>query len=110
MLEFCPVCKSLLKIKKEGEKTIGYCICGFKRSSGIELIGKDETIEKNKKQITEAGVGFETREGYENICKKCGYNKAEVLDPGGERTANESSVYFFKCLKCGSVIRMANGR
>jgi len=52
MLNFCPVCKSLLSVKKEGGKVIGYCSCGFRRESGVEI----SSSEINKNKVDEAAV------------------------------------------------------
>ena len=52
-LEFCPVCKKLLQIKNENGKNIGFCSCGFKRTSGIELTSS----EKGDDKVVKVGEG-----------------------------------------------------
>ena len=101
MLNFCPVCKSLLLMKEEGGKTIGYCNCGFKRTGGIEL-GSSEV---SKKEVSGEGVlGGNINEGYEHKCKKCGHMYAEFRELG-EILNNESSVFLYICKKCGNTER-----
>jgi DNA-directed RNA polymerase subunit M/transcription elongation factor TFIIS len=105
MLEFCPVCKRLLQIKKEDEKNIGFCSCGFKRTSGIQISSEDNTL-----QSTETGQGFIDNKtsdifGVDHLCKKCGNDKAEVF----ELSANEASIFVYRCLKCGFSEREVQG-
>lgn len=101
MLNFCPVCKSLLMLKEEQGRTIGYCACGFKRTSGIEL----NSSEKNKKQAKGQGIlGEDINQGFEHKCKKCSHNYAEIQELG-EILNNESTVTLYKCKKCGNVER-----
>lgn len=96
-LIFCPVCNKLLQIKSENGNNIAFCTCGFKRFSGVEL----EASEKTHSNLRQQGVATDNNsEGITHICKKCGNDKAEIIDLG-ERMNNESSVYIFKCLKCG---------
>jgi len=106
-LEFCPICKNLLKIKTENERTIGFCSCGFKKESGIEI----SAIEKNKKK-PEKGKGIAENkpdlDGITNKCKKCGFDKAEIIDLGVQ-ISDEAGIYLFKCKKCGHQERQADG-
>ncbi|MDP2925496.1 MAG: hypothetical protein Q8N99_03935 [Nanoarchaeota archaeon] len=107
VLEFCPVCKSLLKLKEENGKTIGYCSCGFKRTSGIDL----SSVDKEKKSTIRAGGVISNQdniEGFDHICKKCSHDKAEVMDLG-ENSTNESNIYLYRCLKCGNIERQSIG-
>jgi len=50
-MEFCPVCKSLLLIKEENGKNIGYCSCGFKRMSGVEISSSETNDIEIKKTM-----------------------------------------------------------
>lgn len=106
MLEFCPVCRGLLQIKKEGEKTIGICKCGFRRSLGIEIVSFDKSITS---KIRETGVvenlSKSEGEGIIHVCKKCGNTTSEV----SEIAANESVIFIYKCLKCGNSERQIQG-
>jgi DNA-directed RNA polymerase subunit M/transcription elongation factor TFIIS len=105
-IEFCPKCKELLQIKTENGKNIGICKCGFKASE-IDLVSKEikrdfivkgEGIVSDKNEI----------EGITHLCKKCGHDKAEVIDVG-VYVSDEAGIYLFKCLKCGYSFRQADG-
>lgn len=106
-MEFCPVCRRLLFVKEEDGKKIGYCICGFKRMSGISIESKDFTIENNKKELRDGNTFSNDSESYNNICKKCGFDKADVIDFG--ESNDESSVYLIKCRNCGYTERQSSG-
>ena len=97
VLQFCPVCKSLLQLRDEDGKVILYCNCGFIRRAGVEL-SSSETRDNHFR-----GDGVIKDEdksvGIDYICKKCGYDKAELIDLG-ERNTNENQVFLYKCLKC----------
>ena len=101
MLEFCPVCKGILFVRKEGEKNIGYCSCGFKRTAGIEL----SASEINKSRINGLGiVQADDSKGFTHKCPKCGNDSSELMDLG-EILNSEKSVCLYKCKNCGYVDR-----
>jgi hypothetical protein len=54
MIQFCPVCGKILQLKEENGKNIGFCICGFKRTSGYDL----STSEKGEDKVITIGEGF----------------------------------------------------
>jgi hypothetical protein len=66
-LQFCPVCRNLLQLKEENGKIIGFCNCGFKRTSGVDI----SLTEKNK--INEKGQGIIEKEDYNEETKKLTY-------------------------------------
>lgn len=103
MLEFCPMCKSILQLKEEKGIKIGFCNCGFKRTSGISIAGEENCFSDN----LGSGVIRDSvsEEGFERICKKCGYNKADA----SSILSNESEVTIFTCLKCGFRERQSQG-
>lgn len=98
MLEFCPVCRRLLNIKKENEKIIGFCSCGFKRFSGIEVSSTENL--KPKLDDPDKYKIIEDKKGYDYKCIKCGFDACEVIDLG-ERSTDENGVTLFKCKRCG---------
>lgn len=103
MLEFCPMCRGLLQLKKEGEKTIGVCSCGFKRTSGIIISGEDNSA---KHAIVGEGVASnDFSSAFDRICRKCGHEKCEVT----EMAANEAAIFIYRCLKCGFSERETQG-
>jgi DNA-directed RNA polymerase subunit M/transcription elongation factor TFIIS len=105
VLEFCPVCKGLLQLKEENGRIIGWCTCGFKRMQGIELSSVDKNDMDNMKSgegiVSDKNIG----ESINKICKKCGYDKAEVA----ELQSRESAIFIYTCLKCKSVEREVQG-
>ena len=103
MLNFCHVCKKLLIIEKRGEVNVGACVCGFKRTSGIEISCNEEN--NDFKTLGVVYEIFSSKEMVENICDKCGFNRSEV----SEIAANESNIFIFKCLKCGFTKRQSQG-
>jgi Zn ribbon nucleic-acid-binding protein len=103
MLDFCPMCKSILQLKEENNKQIGVCNCGFKRTGGISLAEDEINIIVN----SGSGVVSEnlTGEGFEMVCKKCGYDRADA----SSIISNESEITIFTCLKCGARNRQSSG-
>jgi hypothetical protein len=91
-------------IKFEGDRNIGLCSCGFKRTGGISISGEENTISDNKA----GGVvneGDRSKEGFFRICEKCGHDKSEAI----QMVSHEADIILFKCLKCGSSIRQTSG-
>lgn len=68
-MQFCPVCRNLLQLKEENGKIIGFCSCGFKRMSGVEI----SLSEKNKVKINEKGQGIINKDDYKEEIKKLSY-------------------------------------
>lgn len=99
---FCPICKNLIKINNNKAS----CECGYK-SDNFNLTSTEKTKEKSKK-----GEGIIIEEkittGFPHMCRKCGFNEAEVIDVGIS-VSDEAGIYIFKCLKCGFVERQADG-
>ncbi|MEK6824142.1 MAG: hypothetical protein AABY06_03850 [Nanoarchaeota archaeon] len=97
--QFCPKCNDILIPKEIKNKFIIKCDkCGFSKEVKKLLI-RTEKI-KPKKEI---GVGvvkdrnvFAT---YPFKCKKCGYDKAEIIDQGVKYSDEESEV-LLQCGKC----------
>ena len=95
-MEFCEKCGKLLKI--EGNK--GKCSCGFEK----ELKEGEGQISETHFKRTKKGEGY-VKWGNElatfpHKCKKCGYDKAQVIDLG-VWIGDEAGVIRFKCGKCG---------
>ena len=82
VLQFCPVCRNLLQLKEEHGKIIGFCSCGFKRMSGVEI----SLSEKNKVKINEKG-----RIGAEKI-----FNFIKRFDKGNLFEAIKKAVEIIK--------------
>ena len=71
---FCPKCGSLLKVKKEKNKTIQFCSCGYTSEQKKPQTIK-ETIDSEEKKI-EVVEDQNVNPLTEEICPKCGHNKA----------------------------------
>lgn len=93
---FCDNCGKILKI----ENNIGRCECGFERDMFGEIIGVSEKI----KQKEAKGEGYVQDKNelatFPHICKKCGYDKAQVIEMG-IWFSDEAGVIRYKCGKCG---------
>ena len=96
---FCPKCGSILLPKKEGNKKILACSCGYKGNTAdvtkitesVAKKGKDvEVIDKEKPNI------FPKTKAE---CEKCG-NKVAYYWTQQTRGADEPETRFFKCTKC----------
>jgi DNA-directed RNA polymerase subunit M/transcription elongation factor TFIIS len=101
-ISFCPMCDRLLIIKKENEKTFLVCNpCNFMQEildyEGLKLKG---IIDKEK--VLGEGFVKDNNEfaDYDNICKKCGHNKAQIIDMG-IFYSDEDNLILLRCGKCG---------
>jgi DNA-directed RNA polymerase subunit M/transcription elongation factor TFIIS len=90
---FCDKCGKILRI----EKGIGKCSCGFEKQTEI-------TTDQKIKQKQEKGKGCVEDKNelatFPHTCKKCGYDKAQVIEMGVWFT-DEGGVVRYKCGKCG---------
>ena len=100
-IRFCPECGGILIPHKEKENIIVKC----KNCNYVDNFSKKDLITHEhitKKQPTGEGVAknkniFAT---YKNVCKKCGYDKAQILDLG-VFVSDEDNLILLKCGKCG---------
>jgi DNA-directed RNA polymerase subunit M/transcription elongation factor TFIIS len=90
VLQFCPVCKSLLQLKEENGRTIGVCSCGFKRMSGVEISLSEKT------NLNGRGQGIVNNNDYKEEIKKL-TNKKEVsaFESGVEQSSKKIEIMFF---------------
>lgn len=93
--------------KKENDKNIGVCKCGFKKQLDSDAI----FVEKQKLDKTK-GINIISSENkfatFPHKCEKCGYDKAELIDLG-VKVSDESNIMIFKCGKCGHTERFSEG-
>ncbi len=99
VLKFCEKCKTLMSPTKQNNKILLKCSnCGFEDIENS--LSAREKIRKKEFR----GRGFNESENkfatYNHICKKCGYNKAQVLDLG-IFVSDEDNLILLKCGKCG---------
>jgi len=57
-------------------------------------------MEKQKERGKEVGEDKNIFANYHNVCKKCGYDKAQILDLG-VFYSDEDNLILLKCGKCG---------
>jgi len=102
LMKFCPRCKALLIPQKIDDKFFLKCdACNFLK----KLKEEEFLVIKNKITRPELkGKGVLKDENvlatYEHKCKKCGHNKAQVLDLG-IFYSDEDNLIMLQCGKCG---------
>lgn len=95
---FCPKCGSILIPKKEGNKTILNCACGYINKKKGSL--KFKEIIKNKKKIEAVDEEFEVYPLTSDVeCPKCDHKKAYYWEMQ-TRASDEPATKFLKCEKC----------
>lgn len=99
---FCKKCKTLMRPKKQGEKTVMVCPrCGWITESlekqdnviKISLREKKETVVINEREEMKKMSTIEAE------CPKCGHNRA-VWWLVQTRGVDEPATRFFRCAKC----------
>ena len=98
---FCTTCGSMLFLKKTDYGKWMSCPNGH---SQPELVQKTDVYSEKNKEVKriEVSDGINLLAVHDNICKKCGYNKAELLEIGPSYS-DEDATYRMKCGKCGFV-------
>jgi len=96
-INFCKKCGNFMSPKNTNETICSRC--GLLQKSNNELISKEQIQKKD--DVAEGIVSDENIYAtYDNICKKCGYGKAQVIDLG-VKYSDEDNLFFLKCGKCG---------
>jgi transcription factor S len=97
---FCPKCGSILMPKKEGNKTVSSCSCGYK--------SLDKDGGKISETVTDKGSKIEVVDSEDDLkampkmkveCPKCHHHEA-VFWEVQTRAADEPATKFMKCIKC----------
>ena len=103
---FCPKCGSLLMPKKEKNKTILTCKCGYSNKKAEEIQTIKETVKTDHKEVEiisdEETNTLPVTEDEE--CDKCGHKTAYYWTIQ-TRSADEPETKFLKCQKCGHTWR-----
>ncbi len=102
---FCPKCGSLLTPKKEKNKTILACKCGYQDKKAEEFSPIKEKVDNEDNEI--AVVGDEETKTLpltDAECGKCGHDKAYYWTIQ-TRAADEPETKFLKCEKCSHTWR-----
>lgn len=94
-MKFCKNCKEIMKITKQGKFECTNC-------NSIEEGEISSTEKIIKKQKREQGVVDDKNlfADFDHICKKCGYNKAQVIERN-PYVSDEDSLSYIRCGKCG---------
>jgi DNA-directed RNA polymerase subunit M/transcription elongation factor TFIIS len=104
-IEFCKDCGGMIRVQKIDEKET-YKFCD--KCQSFELVKSEDNLgmfsnEKIEKQ-EERGTGVNKDENefanYNHICKKCNYDKAQIIDMG-IFYSDEDNLILLKCGKCG---------
>lgn len=99
-LKFCPKCKTLLSPRQTNKELFLKCRkCGFSKKLERYRLTASEKI---KPKLRGKGVIDDKNilATYKHKCKKCGYDKAQVLDLG-IFYSDEDNLILLKCGKCG---------
>jgi len=90
---FCKKCNKILSLKEEDK----FCSCGEPKPENTNHAVREKIFSKEK------GEGSVKDENiyatFPHVCKKCGYDKAEVIDLG-IWCSDEAAVIRYKCGKC----------
>jgi len=101
-MEFCERCgKPLIMVDNTA-----VCYCGFRKKA--TKVSASEKIPKPTKKGEGIAEKDLSEKGFPHICKKCQHEFADVIDLG-VFYSDESSIYLFKCKKCGNTERDAYG-
>jgi len=102
---FCPKCGSILMPKKEGNKTMFVCLCGFKSKKGAETIIKEtSTKDEHKLEVIEKDETESVMPKIKAKCPKCHNTEAHFWEVQ-TRAADEPATKFLKCTKCKHIWR-----
>jgi len=95
---FCPKCGSVLLPKKEGNKKVVVCSCGYK-SDNVEQTKITETVIKNEQKVEVIEKEIETLPKIDAKCEKCGH-KTAFFWTMQTRAGDEPETKFMRCEKC----------
>lgn len=104
-LNFCKKCGGIVRSKKiDKDKSYSFCdnCQEFKLIKEEEI--NDVSFKEKIKNKEDKGKGIKGDKNefanYPNVCKKCGYDKAQILDLG-VFYSDEDNLILLKCGKCG---------
>jgi DNA-directed RNA polymerase subunit M len=106
---FCPKCRNLLLIKKDGNKKILACPCGYKETKVEDKPKIKETVKKDTKEleVIDDKTELSTLPQTSTECPKCKHGKAYFWTVQ-TRASDEPETKFLKCEKCGHTWRDYN--
>jgi DNA-directed RNA polymerase subunit M/transcription elongation factor TFIIS len=104
-LNFCGKCRGILR-SQEIDKNKSYYFCDscnefqLIKTEEVKNLISNEKMQKQEEKGKGVGENKNIFADYPNICKKCGYDKAQVLDLG-IFYSDEDNLILLKCGKCG---------
>lgn len=104
-LKFCEKCGGMFRVQKIDENK-SYTFCdkcqNFEVVKSNHNLGTSSNEKIEKKQEKGQGIKEDINEfaNYTNICKKCGYDKAQIIDLG-VFYSDEDNLILLQCGKCG---------
>jgi len=105
---FCPKCGSILVPKKEGEKKVLSCSCGYRSADTQSSHFKENVKTKTSNvQVVESHHKIDVHPSMDAKCPKCGHNRAKYWTIQ-TRAGDEPETKFLKCEKCGHIWRDYN--
>ena len=99
MFQFCPKCGSILRPRKEGEKVIQYCSCGYTSEGASASFKEEKKVEKEEVELAVVEKEIETLPITKEECPQCGNNEAYYWLVQ-TRAGDEAATKFLKCTKC----------
>lgn len=103
-MQFCDKCGKIMKVQehKDSGKIVLQCHCGFEKpfNSAEHNISSTENIPPAPEVGKGAVDSKNELAGFPHLCKKCGYDLAQVIDLG-VWFSDEAGVIRYKCGKCG---------
>jgi len=99
---FCPKCGSILIPKKNGNKRILACSCGYKTTKVEETKLKDTVEKKAPVEVVDSEMNILPKTDEE--CPKCGHIGAHFWTVQ-TRAGDEPETKFLKCEKCSHTWR-----
>ena len=99
MIQFCPKCKSILIPKKEEDKVVMHCSCGYTSKSSGGSIKEEKKVGEEKAEVEVVDKDYETLPVTKEKCDTCGNDKAYYWLVQ-TRSADEAATKFLRCTKC----------
>jgi DNA-directed RNA polymerase subunit M len=99
MMQFCPECGSILRPKKEDDKVIMFCSCGYTTDPKSGSLKDDPKVKKEEAEMEVIDKEIETLPKCKAECPDCGNDEAFYWLVQ-TRAADEAATKFLKCTKC----------
>jgi DNA-directed RNA polymerase subunit M len=100
MFQFCPKCKSILRPRKENEKVVMYCSCGYtSKDTSSGKIKEEKIVKKEEAEFAAVDKDINTLPVTKEECPQCGNNEAFYW-LHQTRAGDEAETKFLKCTKC----------